>query len=737
MAAPPNFEEGQSTYRPPRFNGQYYGWWKTRMHDFIMAEDSELWDVICDGPYVPTKKVGEPAVMVPKTRKEYNDADRKAVEKNFRAKKILVCDIGPDEYNRISACQSAKEIWEALQMAHEGTTQVKQSKIDMLTTEYELFKMKDDKSIQDMHTRFTSIINELHSLGEIIPRNKLVRKVLSVLPSSWESKVNAITEAKDLQTLTMDELEKNPVLKAENNDSSEEDSDMAYLTRRFQKMVRRNGGIPKRGSSSKPKNYDLYHKCGKPEHFIKDCPLLKQEHFKHNSDKVAKRNPVPDKCFKRKNEADNIVKQALAAWGDSSSESEEENDAGDSSMLAVKSEANEYDSIFALMAQSDDDEDDDNDEDALTIKLGDAEQTRDDLVVCVVDLKETIENLKNEKEVLTEKIASVEHERDDLMVVVVDLKETTENLSKEKNALVEKVAITEQERDDLLVVIADLDLCAELEKNRQLQAELEKVQNDLEKSLKWTRSSYAITAMYFNNCGNRQRIGFQREKVPYNPHRKNNGHFKENCQARVQSVQKNKVFAEKGTMRGSSQQWIMDSGCSKHMTGNTMDFLSLKALQGGNVSFVNGKKGLLSVSQICDKGNKMQFLSKICTVTNLVTGEVKARTCKLLSSEQVDIEGPSLWLAKFKEHKVCDACAIGNHVKSSFKPKNNFFRTKDETFEVFVAFLKKIQVKMESKVGYIISDHGTEFDNAKFDEFCSENGITHNFSAPRTPQQLA
>ncbi|XP_070044871.1 uncharacterized protein [Nicotiana tomentosiformis] len=372
MAVPPNLEEGQSTYMPPRFNGQYYGWWKTQMHDFIMEEDSELWDVICDGPYVPTKKVGEPAVMVPKTRKEYNDADRKAVEKNFRAKYILVCGIGPGEYNRISACQSAKEICEALQTAHGGTTQVKQSKIDMLTTEYELFKMKDDESIQDMHTRFTSIINEPHSLGEIIPRNKLVRKVLSVLPSSWESKVNAITEAKDLQTLTMGELvenlktyemkrkkdserrgpkkDKNLVLKAENNDSSEEDSDIAYLTRRFQKMVRMNEGIPKRGSSSKPKNYDLCHKYGKLGHFIKDSPLLKQEHFKHNSDKAAKRNPVPDKRFKRKNTANNVMKKALAAWGDSFSESEEENDAGDSSMLAVESEANEYDSIFALMA---------------------------------------------------------------------------------------------------------------------------------------------------------------------------------------------------------------------------------------------------------------------------------------------------------------------------------------------------------------------------------------------------
>ncbi|XP_075076613.1 uncharacterized protein LOC142163245 [Nicotiana tabacum] len=144
-----------------------------------MAEDSELWDVIYDGPFFPTKTSGDPAVTVPKTRKKFNDTDRKAIEKNFHAKKILVCGIGPDEYNKISACQSAKEIWEALQKSHEGTTQ-------------------DDESIQDMYTRLTSIINELHLLGEIIPRNKLVKKILSVLTGSWESKVNAIIEAKDL-----------------------------------------------------------------------------------------------------------------------------------------------------------------------------------------------------------------------------------------------------------------------------------------------------------------------------------------------------------------------------------------------------------------------------------------------------------------------------------------------------------------------------------------------------------
>ena len=35
----------------------------------------------------------------------------------------------------------------------------------------------------------------------------------------------------------------------------------------------------------------------------------------------------------------------------------------------------------------------------------------------------------------------------------------------------------------------------------------------------------------------------------------------------------------------------------------------------------------------------------------------------------------------------------------------------------------------------IRSDHGTEFENNQFENFCCNHGINHNFSAPRTPQQ--
>ena len=64
-----NLEEGQSSSQPPRFNDQFYSWWKTRMHDYLMVEDKKLWDIVLDGPFIPTIEVkyGEITKVVPQT----------------------------------------------------------------------------------------------------------------------------------------------------------------------------------------------------------------------------------------------------------------------------------------------------------------------------------------------------------------------------------------------------------------------------------------------------------------------------------------------------------------------------------------------------------------------------------------------------------------------------------------------------------------------------------------------
>ncbi|XP_075112165.1 uncharacterized protein LOC142182112 [Nicotiana tabacum] len=541
------------------------------------------------------KTIGKPAVTIPKIRKEYTDDDRKAIENNFRAKNTLICGIGPDEYNKIFACQSAKEIWEALQTVYEGTTQVKQSKIDMHTTEYELFKMKDDESIQDMHTRFTSITNELTLWEKSFQGTNLSGKYL-VYYLTYE-----IKKRKDLERREP-KKEKNLVLKADNNDSSGKDADMVYLTKRFQKMVRRNGGLPKRGSSSRPKGYDLCHKCGKPGHFIKDCPLHKKDQHKHNTDKAVKRNPIPNRIFMRKDAIDNIVKQALAAWGDSSSESEGVDEQGDISMMAVESESTEYDSIFALMEKSDDDDDKVNfldvqrnlksysqkklislanvlidtnhnlinDKNVLTVGLREVEHERGNLVAVVVNLKETIETLKKEKDALTEKIANVHHERDDLLVVVVDLKETSEELKRERRhgntQKGKEVASEAHLRLENELKSVKSSLCTKLERNRQFQEDLGRVKNLLSGPGPLMQSLICIRTIGETS----RESGFKGKRL---------------LTTLIASTLLFLItgFAlSVGEVKRSSQRWYMDSGCSKHMNGSTNDFLSLKALQGGS-----------------------------------------------------------------------------------------------------------------------------------------------------------
>ncbi|MQL73434.1 hypothetical protein Taro_005789 [Colocasia esculenta] len=55
------------------------------------------------------------------------------------AKSILCCALCKKEFNIISACKSAMEMWEKLRITYEGTDKVKETRIDILVTQYERF----------------------------------------------------------------------------------------------------------------------------------------------------------------------------------------------------------------------------------------------------------------------------------------------------------------------------------------------------------------------------------------------------------------------------------------------------------------------------------------------------------------------------------------------------------------------------------------------------------------------
>ena len=68
----------------------------------------------------------------------------------------------------------------------------------------------------------------------------------------------------------------------------------------------------------------------------------------------------------------------------------------------------------------------------------------------------------------------------------------------------------------------------------------------------------------------------------------------------------------------------------------------------------------------------------------------------------------------------------------------NFLRSKFETFEAFEELWQGLSKEHNNrlvKISSIRSDQGKEFENSLFESFCMKNGIEHEFSAPKTPQQ--
>ncbi|KAK8576057.1 hypothetical protein V6N12_063705 [Hibiscus sabdariffa] len=119
---------------------------------------------------------------------------------------ILLCTTGPEEHSKVFSCDNTKEFWHKLEVVHEGTNEVNETKIGLLNLNYENFKMDLNEDIKTVFNRFSIIVNELKGFGDVIPEDKLVRKLIYSLPESWDSKKTTIIEAKNFKEFKLDEL---------------------------------------------------------------------------------------------------------------------------------------------------------------------------------------------------------------------------------------------------------------------------------------------------------------------------------------------------------------------------------------------------------------------------------------------------------------------------------------------------------------------------------------------------
>lgn len=151
-----------------------------------------------NGPYMPTKLID--SVYSPQSKSEWDELGKKMTQLNTKAINILYCVIDANEFNHVSTCNFAQEIW------YGDINQVKESKINILVYKYEPFKIEPNELIIEIFTCFTNINNGLKSPDKSYSKNNLMRKELRLLSRIWAVKVMAIQEAMDLNVLSLEEL---------------------------------------------------------------------------------------------------------------------------------------------------------------------------------------------------------------------------------------------------------------------------------------------------------------------------------------------------------------------------------------------------------------------------------------------------------------------------------------------------------------------------------------------------
>ncbi|KAH9698219.1 hypothetical protein KPL71_023937 [Citrus sinensis] len=412
------FREGQSTTRPPFFDGNDYPYWKTRMRIYLQALDYEIWEVVYDGPFMPLTKneVGED---IPKPSREWNELEKRKVSLNSKAINALFCALDKKEFHRVSSCESANEIWHKLEVVYEGTNQVKESKISRYTRQDELFQMEQNESVYSMYTRFTDIVNTLGTLGKIFSNSEKVKKIIRSLPKEWRQKRTAIEEAKDLNILPIDDLigslisykedlvaergneEKKKsialkVIKYESDGESEpDDEQLAMLARRFRKFFKKIGDRRKfrnLKNQKEKKEVIICYECKKPGHIRSECPLL---------NKLKK-------------------KAMVATWDDSDEDSSDEEESQEVSNLA-------------LMAIGDDDD------------LNEvSDPTYDELYDAFKEMHDELMKIDKKNACLKKKLLELTNEKDAMQKCNESLNEKIKGLELENKTLHNRAALSNE-----------------------------------------------------------------------------------------------------------------------------------------------------------------------------------------------------------------------------------------------------------------------------------------------------
>ncbi|KAH9685807.1 hypothetical protein KPL70_014105 [Citrus sinensis] len=135
-------------------------------------------------------------------------------KKENKVKYLIFQSLEEDAFEKIAGTTSSKEAWEKLEISYKGAEQVKKVHLQTLRGEFESLHMKASESISDYFTRVVTVSNELNRNGEELKEVRIIEKILRSVDSKFDHIVVAIEETRDLEDMTIEQLQERKEKKA-------------------------------------------------------------------------------------------------------------------------------------------------------------------------------------------------------------------------------------------------------------------------------------------------------------------------------------------------------------------------------------------------------------------------------------------------------------------------------------------------------------------------------------------
>ncbi|GJV86072.1 ribonuclease H-like domain-containing protein [Tanacetum coccineum] len=178
-----------SNIKLPILKKEEYDIWAMEMEHYLEYIDNDVWKVIQNGnskKRISTGKDGIVRILSPVTA-----AEIQAVEKERKAKNILLMAIPKEHMRRFHGMDDAKEIWEAIRTRFGGNANSKKMQKAVFKQQFEAFKISSSEGLEKGYDRFQQLLSQLEAHGAEVSTEDANHKFLRSLPPDGASKTSS------------------------------------------------------------------------------------------------------------------------------------------------------------------------------------------------------------------------------------------------------------------------------------------------------------------------------------------------------------------------------------------------------------------------------------------------------------------------------------------------------------------------------------------------------------------